>query len=219
MRCRRVAPAAALRDAGVQQFPDLRIGAEHGRLHLLQVLDRRVGVLQIVADHARIEREVQAQHALHHVAHRQQRQAFVAGAQRQQRARIGDQVQRIAVRQRAALAGMPVRGNSSTAGWSAAIGRDRRPSRPSPAARDERWQALAHRIGEIAQALHVEDDDALQRRTAVAHQQRPCRAVPRSRRTARGSRDWRRASPSGSASSAGWMPPLTPPAPRMPRST
>ena len=39
------------------------------------------------------------------------------------------------------------------------------------AARDERLQALAHRIGEVAQALHVDDDDALQRGTAVAHQQ------------------------------------------------
>src|SRR4051794_37229211 len=87
-------------DPIAEHLPYACIRREYRWLQFLQILDNGVRVLEIVADDARLKREVKAKNALHDLTHWQQCKPLIIRAHRQLRPRIGDKAHCFTMAQR-----------------------------------------------------------------------------------------------------------------------
>ena len=166
-------------DAGIEAFPEARHRRHDRRLQLAQILRDGLRAFDIVADRAGIQGIIQADDAFGDVAHRQESQALIAGALVGEADAVDAVEQDIPMAEHGPLRwaggagrvdqdGGLLAGNARDAGfpvaWKGAIVRF--------AARQKGVETFADRVVEIAQAGHVEDDDAAEGRAGRLRFQR-----------------------------------------------
>ena len=153
-------------DAGIEALPDARHGEERRRRHLADVVRHRLDALGEVGDGARAQRQEGGEGALGDVAERQEGELLAVLLDRDEGVGVAELEDDVAVRQHRAL-GRP--------GRAGGVDEDRQLL--GPRARDQLLPQVGiglvvgaaeleqlverhdHRVVEVGQALHVEDED------------------------------------------------------------
>ncbi len=167
------------RDARMEACPEARHAKLDGGLQFPQILQHRVRLFGVVGDGEAVQRLIQAGDTLGRQAHRQKGEALVTLPLVQQGGSVDDLEQDRAMGQHRALRRAGRAGGVDQHGK--IVGRDhgdaglpgiRTCGMMGSPARQQIGKALAHRVAQVAQRLHVEHHDAAQRRALGADFQR-----------------------------------------------